>query len=149
MAMPNRWHPALRDPSGERPMLGVTSRRREFKNPDQMTHLSSQLCPRAFRAGMDRSLQSRARQALPSPGAGGRESRWRGRHVGPPHPSAPAAARYPAPRTQARLFSQQLVSFGFPWASVLRGSEGSLTHKSPCKGNPCVPVTVFVLTSLS
>lgn len=133
----------------ERPMLGVTGLQREFKNPEQMTHLSSRLCPRAFRAGMDTSLQPRARQALPSPGAGWRESRWRGGHVGPPHPRAPATARYPAPGTQAPLFSQQLVSFGFPWGSVLRGSEGSLTHKSPCKGNPCVPVTVFVLTSLS
>lgn len=93
--------------------------------------------------------QSQAGAAQSRGGAGAGGSPWRGRHVGPPHPSASAAARHPAPRTQAPLFSQELVSFGFLQGSVFRGSEGSLAHKSPCKGNPSVPMTVFVLTSLS
>ena len=153
--MPSRWlnkgtrHSAI---PAERPVLGVTGLRSDFKNPDQMAHLSSQLCPRAFRAG----LQGWIHHPNPEPGMrcpvqGQRrgDSPWRGGHIGPPHPSAPAAARHPAPQTQAPLFARQLVSFGFPWGSVLRASEGSLTHKSPCKGNPCVPMTVFVWTSLS
>ena len=48
----------------ERPVLGVSGLRSDFKSLDQMAHLSSQLCPRAFRAG----LQGWIHHPNPEPG---------------------------------------------------------------------------------
>ena len=78
-------------------MLGVTGLQREFKNPGEMAHLSSRLCPWAFRARRDMSLQPRVRQVLPSPGAGRGREAVRG---GAGTLALPIPAHLPLPGTQ-------------------------------------------------
>ena len=136
--------------------MGVTGLQKPFKGLDPTTHLSSRLCSRAFRAGLERwttatPTQSHAGATQP----GGAESgEARGSRGGECTLGLPITVHLPLPGTRlpenTRLFVLSTACFiQVSPEQRAKGSEGDFSPKSPCKGNPCVPVIFLVLTSLS